>query len=358
MKYLFSIGTLLIGALLFLNFIPMSNSSGSNFSKINKTNNQPEELGAVQWSRNFEQSFAEAKKSSKPVFILFQEVPGCSTCRNYGNHVLSHPLIVEAIETLFEPIVVYNNKGGKDAEMLKYFKEPSWNNSVVRIVNEDRKDILPRLNGNYSAAGLVNYMLRSLDLYNQVAPRYLELLEEELTASMIGTERATVAMYCFWTGEGKLGNLNGVVATKAGFMGGQEVVQIDYDPSKINYEQLIQEAKQASCASHVYTENEEQQMTAKKIVGQNSVSTKKSFRLDREPKYYLSKTHYRYVPMTNLQAARANSLVGKGKSPNELLSPRQVALAKKIVANPNIKWKDAIEVNFAEAWAGIEKLMP
>ena len=98
-------------------FIP-SELEGEPEMMINTVNpNQPEELGAVNWQRNFEQSFAEAERIGKPVFILFQEVPGCSTCRNYGNNVLSHPLIVEAIETLFVPIVVYNNKGGKDAEM-------------------------------------------------------------------------------------------------------------------------------------------------------------------------------------------------------------------------------------------------
>ncbi|MFK7937660.1 MAG: VPGUxxT family thioredoxin-like (seleno)protein, type 2, partial [Saprospiraceae bacterium] len=219
---------------------------------------QPEELGAVNWQRDFEQSFKAANRTGKPVFILFQEVPGCSTCRNYGNNVLSHPLIVEAIETLFVPVVVHNNKGGKDAEMLKYFGEPSWNNPVVRIVNSDKKDVLPRLNGNYSAAGLVDYMLRGLDLYNQVAPQYLELLQEELGAELHGTERATVSMYCFWSGEGKLGAVDGVVGTKAGWMDGKEVVQIDYNPQIISYTDLIETAKNAQCASYVYTENAQQ----------------------------------------------------------------------------------------------------
>ncbi len=61
-----------------------------------KTNplNQSEELGKVSWHRDYDQALALAKKESKAVRILFLEVPGCMTCRNYGQHVLSHPLMV------------------------------------------------------------------------------------------------------------------------------------------------------------------------------------------------------------------------------------------------------------------------
>ncbi len=46
---------------------------------------QQEELGAVSWYRNYEFALKEAKKQDKSVLIFFQEVPGCSTCKNYGN---------------------------------------------------------------------------------------------------------------------------------------------------------------------------------------------------------------------------------------------------------------------------------
>ena len=73
----------------------------------------PEELGKVNWIRDYDQALEQSKTQDKPVFILFQEVPGCSTCKNYGNNVLSHPFIVEAIEDNFIPLVIYNNKGGR-----------------------------------------------------------------------------------------------------------------------------------------------------------------------------------------------------------------------------------------------------
>jgi len=80
---------------------------------------QSEELGQVNWQRNYDEAISLSEKENKPIFLFFQEVPGCSTCRNYGHHVMSHPLIVEAIETHFIPTAIFNNKRGKDAKILK-----------------------------------------------------------------------------------------------------------------------------------------------------------------------------------------------------------------------------------------------
>src|SRR6186713_1335302 len=85
--------------------------------------NNPVELGNVHWLRSFDEAEARSKKESKPILILFQEIPGCETCKNYGSNVLTQPLIVEAIETEFIPLAIHNNKGGHDAEILRRFNE-------------------------------------------------------------------------------------------------------------------------------------------------------------------------------------------------------------------------------------------
>lgn len=36
----------------------------------------PVELGAVTWLRNHDRAFAHAREAKRPVFLLFQEVPG------------------------------------------------------------------------------------------------------------------------------------------------------------------------------------------------------------------------------------------------------------------------------------------
>ena len=64
----------------------------------------PVELGTVCWLRHLDTALLRAEATRKPVFILFQEVPGCSNCTRYGSATLSHPLITEAIESLFVPL--------------------------------------------------------------------------------------------------------------------------------------------------------------------------------------------------------------------------------------------------------------
>ena len=318
------------------------------------TKKQADELGTVDWIRDFEKGLAKSEKEAKPVFLLFQEVPGCATCRNYGHNVLSHPLIAEAIETLFVPVVIFNNKGGADAKVLKLYGEPSWNNPVVRIVGSNGKDIVKRIGGNYSKLAVVAAMQEALTERNLPVPKYLELLHEELTAEKSGTETAIFSMYCFWTGEKRLGNLDGVIETQPGFMNNREVVEVEFDPNKISYKALLKKANKSGCASHVFADDDKQLKASKSIIGKSGSSEKGEFRLDREPKYYLSKTVYQYVPMTQLQAARANSLIGNGALPNEVLSPRQVALVKTIQSK-KVKLKSAINVDIQDAWEAVEE---
>jgi len=305
---------------------------------------QPIELGQVDWLRDMEVAQKQSKADSKPIFLLFQEVPGCSTCQQYGKKVLSHPLIVEAIETCFVPLAIHNNKGGKDQAVLDYYGEPSWNNPVVRIVDENRKDLMPRLSGNYTPLAVVQSMLHVLEN----PPAYLELLKEELIAEAIGTETTTLSMYCFWSGELKIGAMEGIVATEPGFMHGREVVQVTYNPTVTDYSSIVKQSRSVSCADEAFVHDSEQAKQAARILGEDKVREKGNFRFDKDRKYYLSKTPYRFVPMTALQAIRANKLIAERKSLDGILSPRQLALAEKIKQQPNKKWKNQIGMSIEE----------
>ncbi len=295
---------------------------------------QPEELGQVRWLRDLQAGQAEATKTGKPILLLFQEVPGCSNCTHFGNNTLSHPLIVEAIETCFVPVCIYNNKGGKDAEALKTFDEPAWNNPVVRIVRADYQDVVLRMPDFRTSLPLVNGLQRALDLTGQAVPPYLEVLAEELQARASGLETATFSMSCFWNGEGTFGTIPGVMETAPGFQDGHEVVRVVFNPAVVGRAELA---------------------TLTQPKGVTACPKNEGFRADNEPKYYLSKTDYRYVPMTALQACRANSLVGRGDSPDALLSSRQLALLKKIQADPKRHRKNMIgRTDLATAWAEVQ----
>ncbi len=309
----------------------------------------PEELGDVNWNRSYETAIAKAKGLNKPVFILFQEVPGCATCRNYGNDLLTHPLVVEAIETYFVPLAIYNNKGGSDGDILWKFDEPSWNNPVSRIIDPNsEKDITKRLNGKYDMAHLISFISVGIIESGQLIPDYLDLLYQEVTT--VDLRETHLSMYCFWSGEKNLAGLQGVVATRAGYMNGTEVVKVKYDASKVSEEKLISYASQQKCADAVYTNDKREEKAAEKF----KIKTKSEgkFRADGEPKYYIYKSDYRYLPMTNLQALKVNAALSKQVSPNEYLSPRQLELLKRL-KDGKVKKMDVIDKDFSISWHSI-----
>src|SRR6266404_4700244 len=66
------------------------------------------------------------------------------------------------------------------------------------------------------------------------------------------TRRVAFAQSCFWTGEMKLGQIEGVVRTEAGFFKGREVTLVDYAPERVALEDLARQAKRAGVADTVY----------------------------------------------------------------------------------------------------------
>ncbi len=228
----------------------------------------------------------------------------------------------------------------------------------MRIVDEQQKELAPRVGNNYSPLGLAEAMQTALKKAKQPVPTYLTLLIEEWEAQANGLETATFAMSCFWVGEGKLGNLKGVVETKPGYMQGQEVVEVKFNPAVISYQELAKQAKSQQCTSHVFTENTQQKTVAEQLFASEAVSTKANFQPDREPKYYLSRTPMRYVPMTALQAARVNAAIGKGERTYEWLSPSQINLIQFIEKHPHLPWINAIgAANLTEAWTKVQAVV-
>ncbi len=321
------------------------------------SNSAPIELGKVNWLRNFDEAVKQSQHQNKPLLVLFQEVPGCNTASGYGKIVLSEPLIVEAVESLFVPIAIYNNIGGHDSKVLTSFGEPSWNNPVVRIMTPDRKELAPRLSGDYSKLGLVTLMIRALENDNQIVPNYLRLLKEELNARVSGMDKAVFAMSCFWSGEETLGRIEGVISTNPGFMKGHEVVEVQYNPDLISYNDLLNRARHGQVADHVFVNDGNQKNVAEKVVGKSSVSDITDFRPDSDPKHYLSQTIYKYIPMTSLQASRVNAAIGSDASPDNYLSPRQLELLKYVKNHPEIKWQSTVDLDFPDAWESAMTLM-
>ena len=103
---------------------------------------------------------------------------------------MSQPSLVEAIEDLFIPVVVYNNKA-EDAATLKAFRERSWNNPVVRFIDKDGNDIIGRKDGVYSISGLANRLIASLKAANRDVPGFLKIASRSWASNL---HYATFAM--------------------------------------------------------------------------------------------------------------------------------------------------------------------
>ena len=308
-----------------------------------------DELGKVDWLRDYDQALELSAKEDKPIFILFQEVPGCATCKNYGNNVLSHPFIVEAIEDEFIPLAIFNNKGGKDRKILEKYNEPTWNNPVVRIVDAKGENIVRRLYSNYSQQGVTNTMIEALLKSNKIVPDYLHFFAEELETNFGQLKESYVSMYCFWTGEKVIGSIDGVAETEAGFMDGKEVVKFKYNPDLVNYKDIVSKANKMKCADGAYTDDLSEKKIAEQVTRSKSKSTK-AYRTDRTPKYYLANTKFQYVPMSTYQSVKINAALGRGDSALDLLSPRQLDMLKHIENNRSKKWKKVFQADFSKNW--------
>lgn len=292
------------------------------------TAQNPVELGDVHWLRDLSKAQTQSKQTGKSILILFQEIPGCSTCQRYGTVVMKHPLIVEAIETEFIPLAIHNNKAGEDGRVLKLFNEPSWNNPVVRIVDANLKDITERLDGDYSPKGVTTAMIRALNNTKRPVPDYIKLLKESFS---MNTKEITFGMYCFWEGEKRLGQLHGVTQTTPGFVQGHEAVKVTFDPEVISPEKLMSEARKQECASQVYASTEDVN-TLSKINPQ--IKSMNHFNTDHEPQYYLMHTDYKFVPMLPIQASPINSAIAGALNPDLFLSKGQLSLLTYFKTHP------------------------
>ncbi|MFL6755089.1 MAG: VPGUxxT family thioredoxin-like (seleno)protein, type 2 [Sphingomicrobium sp.] len=261
------------------------------------------ELGEVAWLRDHDRGLALAAEQGKPVLLLFQEVPGCSTCVNFGQDVLTHPLMVELITQRFVPVAIFNNRPGPDSEILRRYGELSWNNPVVRFLGPDGTELLPKLADRYDALGLYEKMIAVLEMLGHDVPGYFRLLGRDLLVEQGLSRCVTYTTPCFWSGETSLAQHPAVITTDAGWVDGEEVVRVHFDPRVASREDLDAYARAEGF----------------------SASDGGSFGLDREPQFYLRKNPARHLPLTPAQRTKINLAVPYRGALADLLSPQQSA---------------------------------
>lgn len=261
----------------------------------------PHELGDVPWSRNLDAARMEAARTGKPVLVLFNEVPGCSTVNVYADDVLTDPFVLDAA-ALFVAVFVSNNDfdgehGAVDRAAIARYAEPTWNNPVLRIVDANGAMLAPRITHDLGRAGLLRAMVTALDKASREVPPWLRIVADEPRPAVT----KTFACACFWEGEASLGARAGVKTTEAGFIDGREVVRVTVD------------ADRASALDR-----------AAQQLGYEEV-TRGAFRAApaRDDKHALKRTSWASVAMTPAQRTRVNAAVAAGEDPSAFLAPHQ-----------------------------------
>ena len=236
--------------------------------------------------------------------------------------------MVEAIEDLFVPVLVYNNRKD-DAEVLKKFDEPSWNNPVTRFLDSTGDDVVAREDGVWELEAMAARMITALKAAGRQVPGYLQ----SIANGAAKTQKATFAMHCYWEGEGKLGSIDGVQNTLSAWVGKLEVVEVIYNPNEVEYSQLVETAQSFDCASKVFAHTDEQFKMAQLAVGKNAERATEESRTAKlsDQKYYLRNTPgVRSLPLTKLQSTKINAAIMKRADYRELLSPRQKKMLTQI----------------------------
>jgi len=95
--------------------------------------------------------------------------------------------LVEAAETLFEPVVIRNNVEGPERDVLLSFGEPTWNNPVIRLVGAEGEDLVPREDGVWSTGGQIARMAAALEAAGRPVPEWLGLSVHETSAGDVET---------------------------------------------------------------------------------------------------------------------------------------------------------------------------
>lgn len=282
------------------------------------------ELGSVMWQRGFDETLKKANAQNKPLFVLFDEVPGCHTVQGYSEAVLNHPAIVDVLENEFVPLYVQNNADATsdDTRVLKSFNEPSWNNPVARVVSRSGKSEA-RLANDYSLLGTARFLQQSLKSRGKRVPAYLKLVIEEEENKLQKLSRVRLSMYCFWSGEVAIGAVDGVASTKPGHLGGKEVVEVFFNSKRISFTDLLLAVKQKGLKFEVFADNQEQ-LEAARAVGFSATLNKKKMRhADSDDKYQLKNSRYKRVEMSELQRMKVNADLPSHRNPLRWLAPSQ-----------------------------------
>ncbi len=310
-------------------------------------------LGRVRWLSDYNTALLKMAEENKPMLVYILGNTGNDVLSVRRNEILSHPLIVEAIESNFIPVAVSPAVAAEHS--ILSLPGDTKTGTAMSIVGTDGH---PKSKNSDDAAWmkhLTGIMLDALQQEGMAAPVYLKLVNEEFNAAE-KRESAVITLHCFWSGEVELGIEHGIVYTEPGYIGDKEALYLEFNGSAISYEDILKSSLDLNLINEAFPMNEQQSTAAHGIMPDKKVvdTTADAFvPAPRKASYkrYLSKSIYRFVPMTEKQAIMVNNALFLDEDPSEFLSPRQLQMYRYIKRKQYIEWQSRVhDPDFPAGW--------
>jgi hypothetical protein len=378
-------GTLFPVATTTAQLLPMEMPLPESEASYQITKHKYEELGCMPFHFvSFHNATNYSRTTRKPVLLVQAEIPGDTEA---GTEIFSHPLIVEAADSLF--ITVFN-KGEDYSCSASRSASMKSHRTRVGFFDELGNAIVPSLSADMlTRAGMAEAMIATLEACERPIPKYLKLLYDEergrIKRGPVGLllydeergrikrgpfglpapccHRAVFGMDDSIRGEVEFAGLEGVISTRAGFLTLQKVVEVIYDSSRLDFASVTFYALNRNIGDIIYYQtNDERNAAVMAIARVEERSTVTEFlgtiRLDADSKPALRRTLLQYVPLTELQATRANRLVHleRFNEAMHLLSPRQELIcmqAESMATRTHNSFKNVVDVSIFTAWMSL-----
>jgi len=167
------------------------------------------------------------------------------------------------------------------------------------------------------AAGIVSVL--SPMVANSQSPAKQNQAKITKAADKMQTSKLAICQYCFWTGELKIGAIDGVTQTEAGFMDGREVTLVKYDPKVVTVEKILKQAKADGVATGIYLEDPSKLPGSKKFTGYRAAPKS-------DQKKQIQGTIFAGLDLTPEQATKVNAFARSNpQKAMKYLTPNQIS---------------------------------
>jgi hypothetical protein len=221
-------------------------------------------------------------------------------------HIVYHMPTLRYRSRILTAVALVAFVGAGVAAKMAYFPAA---NPLLRILSPDGITLSRQQFANPNTGAGLSEMVRLLETAHRPVPRYLQMVCDEYSGRP--TETARFSVGCYWEGERVLGKLHGVVASRTGTIGKDEVVELKFDPKIVNPAALTERAKHMTCFRGI-------------------PSTQAALAEDPEQQHTLANhPEFAHIPMTPLQRTKVNAAVWDHQDITQFLSPKQLKMLQR-----------------------------